>query len=63
MSRCEFRIMQGGLNVVGVTANKEDRDWAVKEIYHYAAQYKQDGPLTIEERVGRKWIAIEKVDH
>jgi hypothetical protein len=43
----EFRIRQNGQTVVG-TRGPDDR--AEAGILHYAMQYRQDGPLTIQRQ-------------
>lgn len=45
-----YRIRQDGL----VVARTEGQH-SLREIMHYAVVYRQDGPLSIERRVNKRW--------
>ena len=48
MTEARFEIWQGGIMVA---ATEGDPDSARTGIQHYAAQYLEDGPITIKERI------------
>lgn len=45
MTTKSYRIVQDGMPVAGVDGAKDNT-----EIMHYAMQYVEDGPLTVEEK-------------
>jgi hypothetical protein len=49
-----YRLKQGGDVVAAVEAGNHDAAFA--EIMHYAAVYKQDGPVSIEWHNGRRFL-------
>lgn len=48
-----YRIKQDGLVVASAEGQSADA-----EIAHYAAVYGQDGPITVEKKVGRRWQEV-----
>jgi hypothetical protein len=46
----EFRLIQDGMPVAWVSG-----DNLTNEVYHYAAVYEQDGPVTIQHKVNGRW--------
>ena len=48
------RVIQDGLEVARCSMTDPDRVFA--ELFHYAAMYSQDGPVTLEFRSGKnRW--------
>jgi hypothetical protein len=52
MDRIGFRIKQDGIVVARVDGPP---DKAEREIMHYAAQYRQDGEITIQHNANGHW--------
>lgn len=53
----DFRVKQNGVVVAsssGLTAH------ATMEIKRYGIQYEEDGPIEIQEKVGKRWKTIYK---
>ena len=48
----EFRLLQ---NEVFVAGSCGPRDTALSEISHYAAVYRQYGPVRVQEKIDGKW--------
>ncbi len=53
MEAFEFRVVQDGVAVASV--HGYERAPAFSDIMHYAAVYGQDGPVTVQQRIGYKW--------
>lgn len=52
----EARIVQAGVVVAAVDCPTEQQ--CSSEIWHYAQQYAEDGPLVIEMKKGRGWVKL-----
>ena len=48
----EFRLLQNELFVAGSCG---PRDKAINDISNYAAIYRQDGPVRVQEKIDGKW--------
>ncbi len=56
MTDYRFELIQSGMSVA--RCESQDRDFALGEIYRYAFQYVQDGPVKIYEIIKRKRVLI-----
>ena len=55
MAENEFRLIQDGMVVAWA--------WCEREIAHYAFVYGQDGPVTIQQLVGKRWRDLTTPPH
>lgn len=53
MADHSFRLIQDDLEVARATS--KFREQALREINHYALVYGQDGPVKVQEQLGRRW--------
>lgn len=52
-----FRIMQNGMNVASIEGPESE---SRHTMLIYAAQYAEDGPIEIQEKVSKRWKTIYK---
>jgi hypothetical protein len=57
VTRVSYRIANAdGLIVVQISGTD---DLALAELHHYLLMYREEGPLTVEVKKGRKWKRLE----